>query len=317
MVSRRLPPLNALTAFEVSARLGSFSAAAVELGVTHGAISRQVALLEAWFGHRLFVRQGRGVVAPGPGRLYAAEVSAALDRLAEASAHHGPGRERTVLRVNAPATFAMRWLIPRLAGFHETHPDVAVEVATSVSLAGRLKGGYDLAIRRGERFDHHQATRFLDEADTIIASPSLLARVPLRTFEDLRAHTFLATETRPGDWADWLDAAGLGLVAGTRQMRFDHFFVTLQAAADGLGIAVAPFPVLDADVANGRFAMPFPKIRVARSGYVVLVPADVDKTRALRGFVAWLVGEGAAATAGSSPNATRRMNRDLQPGFRA
>lgn len=297
MVSRRLPPLNALIAFEVSARLGSFSAAAVELGVTHGAVSRQVALLESWFGHRLFVRHGRGIVPTGPGRTYAAEVSVALDRLAEASAHYGPGRERTVLRINAPATFAMRWLIPRLTRFYEIHPDIAVEVTTSVSLAGRLKGGYDLAVRKGERFDHHEAIRFLDEADTIIASPSLLARLPLHTLEDLRPHILLATETRPGDWADWLEAAGLSLVAGTRQMRFDHFFVTLQAATDGLGLAVGPFPVLDGDVASGRFATPFPSIRVARPGYVVLIPADVDKTRALRRFVAWLVAEGAAANA--------------------
>jgi LysR family glycine cleavage system transcriptional activator len=295
MASRRLPPLNALIAFEVSARLGSFSAAAAELGVTHGAVSRQVALLERWFGQRLFVRHGRGIVPTGPGRSYAVEVSAALDRLAEASAHYGPGRERAVVRVNAPTTFAMRWLIPRLAQFYAVHPDIAVEVTTSVSLAGRLKGGYELAIRKGERFDHHEVIRFLDEADTVIASPGLLARLPLRTLDDLRAHTLLATETRPGDWADWLEAAGLSLVAGTRQMRFDHFFVTLQAATDGLGIAVGPFPVLDGDVASGRFAMPFPAIRVARPGYVALIPADVDKTRALRRFVAWLVAEGASA----------------------
>ena len=306
MVSRRLPPLNALIAFEVSARLGSLSAAAHELGVTHGAVSRQVALLETWFGQRLFVRQGRGVVPTGPGRIYAAEVSAALDRLAEASAHHGPGRERAVLRVNAPATFAMRWLIPRLMQFHERHPDISIEVATSVSLAGRLKGGYDLAIRKtNERFDHHEIVRFLDEADTIIASPSLLQRLPLRTLDDVRSHTLLATETRPGDWADWLNAAGLSLVAGTRQMRFDHFFVTLQAATDGLGIAVGPFPVLDGDVASGRFATPFPTICVARPGYVALVPADVDKTRALRTFVAWLVREGSAGAHDS--DAKRRL----------
>ena len=302
MTSRRLPPLNALIAFEVSARLGSFSAAAVELGVTHGAISRQVALLEAWFGHRLFVRQGRGVVTTGPGRAYAVEVSAALDRLAEASAHHGPGREREVVRVNAPTTFAMRWLIPRLTRFYGLHPEITIEVATSVSLAGRLKGGYDLAIRKtDERFDHHEAIRFLDEADTVIASPHLLERLPLRSLNDLRAHTLLTTETRPGDWADWLDAAGLSLVPGTRQMRFDHFFVTLQAATDGLGIAVGPFPVLDDDIASGRFEMPFPTTRVIRSGYAALIPADVDKTRTLRSFVTWLIDQGSAAKVGLAP----------------
>lgn len=293
MIARRLPPLNSLRAFEVSARLGSFSAAAGELGVTHGAVSRQIAALEAWFGHRLFVREGRGVVPTGPGRTFAAEVSVALDRLAEAAAHHGPGRERAVLRVNAPATFAMRWLIPRLRGFDAAHPDIAIEVSTSVSLAGRLKGGYDVAIRKGgESFERHAATRFLDEADTLIASPRLLERIPLRTPDDLRHHTLLATETRPGDWADWLGAAGLDLVPGTRQMRFDHFFVTLQAATDALGLAVGPFPVLDGDVASGRFATPFPAIRVPRPSYFLLVPADADKTRALRAFAAWLVTEG-------------------------
>ena len=101
---RRLPPLNALRAFEVAARLGSFSAAASELGVTHGAISRQVSALEAWFGHRLFVRAGRGLALNGPGRTFATEVSGNFDRLAGAAARHGPVAEKTVLRIDAPAT---------------------------------------------------------------------------------------------------------------------------------------------------------------------------------------------------------------------
>ena len=246
--------------------------------------------------HRLFVREGRGVVPTGPGRTFATEVSAAFGRLAEAAAHHGPGRDRAVLRVNAPATFAMRWLIPRLARFDAAYPYIAVEVSTSISLAGRLKGGYDLAIRKGgESWDGHETTHFLDEADTVIASPALLARTPLRKPDDIVRHTLLATETRPGDWADWLGAAGLALVPGTRQMRFDHFFVTRQAATDGLGLAVGPFPVLGGDVARGRFVIPFPTIRVPRSSYFLLVPADADKTRALRTFARWLVAEGKIA----------------------
>jgi DNA-binding transcriptional LysR family regulator len=199
----------------------------------------------------------------------------------------------------------MRWLIPRLAAFSGTHPDISVDVATSVSLVGRLKGGYDLAIRNSERFDHHEAKRFLDEADTLIASPSLLQRKPLRTLDDLRAHMLPATETRPGDWTSWLDAAGLDLVPGTRQMRFDHFFVTLQAATDGLGIAVGPFPLLDGDVAIGRFVTPFPTLRVARPGYVALVPADVDKTRGLRSFVERLADVGSKAGNGLPTNHLR------------
>ena len=290
---RRLPPLNALRAFEVAARLGSFSAAAGELGVTHGAISRQVAALEAWFGHRLFVRAGRGLALNGPGRVFATEVSAIFDRLAEAAARHGPAPDLAILRVDAPATFAMRWLIPRLARFHEAHPDTQVDVVTTVTFADGLRGGYDLAVRRGpKRWDRHHATRFLDETDTIIASPQLLAARPLGSLDALAGHTFLSTETRPGDWPDWLEAAGLGLVPQAKVIRLDHFFVTLQAATDGLGLAVGPFPVLDRDIAAGRFVTPFPAIRVTRESYYALVPDDADKTASLRALVRWLVAEG-------------------------
>ena len=293
MGGRRLPPLNALRAFEVAARLGSFSAAAAELGVTHGAVSRQVAALEAWFGHRLFVRAGRSIALSGTGRTFATEVSGIFDRLAEAAAKHGPASELAIVRVSAPATFAMRWLIPRLARFHDAHPGTQVEVATTVTFADGLRGGYDLAIRRGPKtWDRHHATRFLEETDTVIASPNLLAHRPLRALSELAGHTLLSTETRPGDWPDWLTAAGLGLVSEARFMRLDHFFVTLQAASDGLGLAVGPFPVLDADVAARRFVTPFPAIRVPRESYYALVPDDADKTRSLRAFVRWLVAEG-------------------------
>lgn len=295
---RRLPPLNALRAFEVAARLGSFSAAASELGVTHGAISRQVSALEAWFGHRLFVRAGRGLALNGPGRTFATEVSGIFDRLAEAAARHGPVAEKTVLRIDAPATFAMRWLIPRLARFHDIHPDTQVDVVTTVTFADGLRGGYDLAVRRGpKRWDRHHATRFLEETDTLIASPQLLAQKPLRSLDALERHTLLSTETRPGDWPDWLQAAGLGLVPQARRLRLDHFFVTLQAAMDGLGLAVAPFPVLDGDVAAGRFVTPFPTIRVPREPYYALVPDDADKTRSLRALLRWLVAEGSGTPA--------------------
>ena len=91
----------------------------------------------------------------------------------------------------------------------------------------------------------------------MIASPVLLARRPLRSLDALAGHTLLSTETRPGDWPDWLEAAGLGLVPQARVIRFDHFFVTLQAAMDGLGLAIGPFPVLDGDIAASRFVTPF------------------------------------------------------------
>ncbi len=293
---RRPLPLNALRVFEVAARAASYAQAGEELDLTHGAVSRQIAILEDWLGHRLFVRVGRRRVATPAARAFAAEVSLAFDRVNAAADACGRPQARRVLRVSAPATFAMRWLIPRLERFHARHPEAEVAVATTTTLHDELRGGFDLAIRRdtpqatGQGWGQHRATRFLAETDTLVASPALLARHPVHTPADIAGHTLLATETRPGDWTDWAAAAGLPHPPGHRQV-FDHYFVTLQAIADGLGIGIGPVPVLDGELAAGRLVAPLPGIAVARPGYVALVPLDADKTSSLAAFLAWLLEE--------------------------
>ena len=110
--------------------------------------------------------------------------------------------------------------------------------------------------------------------------------------EDIASHVLLSTETRPGDWTDWLDRAGLSHLVGQRRRVFDHFFVTRQATLDGLGLGVGPLPVLTSDVATARIVLPFPEILMPRTGYVALVPFDADKTTSLAAFIEWLVAEG-------------------------
>jgi DNA-binding transcriptional LysR family regulator len=303
---RRLPPLNALRVFEVAALTSSYAAAAAELGLTHGAVSRQIAILETWLGQRLFVRVGRRMVATPAAGAFAAEVSLAFDRMTAAAEACGRPASRRILRVSAPTTFAMRWLIPRLARFHAARPEVEVAVTTTTSLHDKLRGGFDVAVRRGaaERntWPQHRAVPFLQEADTLVMSAALFARRPIKAFEDLQGHTQLATETRPGDWIDWLDHAGLAQPAGQRRQIFDHFFVTLQAIMDGLGIGIGPFPVLAADLEAGRLVAPCPDILVPRAGYVALIPFDADKTASLTAFVDWLVAQGGDSQA---PKSTR------------
>jgi DNA-binding transcriptional LysR family regulator len=293
---RRLPPLNALRVFEVAARTSSYAEAGSELGLTHGAVSRQIAALEVWLGQRLFVRTGRRMVATQAARAFAAEISLAFDRVTEAAEACGRLDVRRILRVSAPTTFAMRWLIPRLERFHAARPEVEVAVTTATTLHDELRGGFDIAIRRGsaegDAWPQHRAVRFLDEADTLIMSPALFERLPLRRPEDIAGQVLLSTETRPGDWTDWLDRAGLSHLAGQRRRVFDHFFVTLQATLDGLGLGVGPLPVLSTDVAAGRIVLPFPEILVPRTGYVVLIPFDADKSASLTAFIDWLVAEG-------------------------
>jgi LysR family transcriptional regulator, glycine cleavage system transcriptional activator len=229
-------------------------------------------------------------------RAFAAEVSLSFDRMIMAAEACGRPSVRRILRVNAPTTFATRWLIPRLERFHAERSEVDVVVTTTTTLHEELRGGFDVAIRRGlaaqEVWPQHRAIDFLNEADTLIVSPALFERVPLREPADIANHVLLASETRPGDWTDWLERAGLPHRAEQRRRVFDHFFVTLQAVADGCGIGIGPLPVLELDLAMGRLIAPFPAILVPRTGYVALIPFDADKTPSLTNFIDWLVAEG-------------------------
>jgi LysR family transcriptional regulator, glycine cleavage system transcriptional activator len=200
---RRPLPLNALRVFEVAARTGSYAEAGAELGLTHGAVSRQIGALEAWLGQRLFVRTGRRMAATPAARAFAAEVSLSFDRMTAAAEACGRPSVRRILRVSAPTTFALRWLIPRLEQFHAGRPQVEVAVTTATTLHEELRGGFDVAIRRGsaERSDwpQHRAVPFLPEADTLIVSPALFERAPLHRPADIASHVLLGSETRPGD----------------------------------------------------------------------------------------------------------------------
>jgi LysR family transcriptional regulator, glycine cleavage system transcriptional activator len=292
---RRLPPLNALRVFEVAARTGSYADAAAELGLTHGAVSRQIAALEGWLGQRLFARAGRRMVATPIARVFAAEVSFSFDRLIAAAEACGRPGARRILRVSAPTTFAMRWLIPRLDRFHEKQPHVEVAVTTVSTVHEELRGGFDVAIRRGVTSEgawpRYRAIPVLEDVDTLIMSPSLFAQHPIRAPADVEGHVLLASETRPGDWIDWLEAAGLSHLSARPRQLFDHFFVTRQAVEDGLGLGIGPLPLLEIDVATGRIMTPLPEIRVRRTGYVALTALDAEPTGPLTAFLTWLAAE--------------------------
>ena len=294
---RSLPPLNALRIFEVAARTSSYAEAGAELGLTHGAVSRQIAALEEWLGQRLFVRTGRRMMATPAARAFAAEVSLSFDRMSLAAKACGRPSVRRLLRVNAPATLAMRWLIPRLNRFHAERPDIEVVVTTATTVHDELRGGFDVAIRRGlaepAMWPQYRAIPFLDESDTLIVSSALHERSPLHQPTDVAKHVLLSSETRPGDWTDWLERAKVAPRPDQPRRVFDHFFVTRQAVVDGIGLGIGPRLVLQADLDAGHLLMPFATITVPRTGYVALIPFDADKTSSLTTFLDWLVAEGA------------------------
>lgn len=285
----QLPPLHALRVFEVAARAASFTEAAKELHLTHGAVSRQIALLEASLGQSLFRKEGQRMVATPHAKAFAREISQAFDHIGDAAQRYGKRATQKVIRVNAPATMAMRWLIPRLAAFHALYRGIEVRVSTAFSTEPALKGSFDVAIRRGSiEAGQYEVLPLYTESNTVIVSPQLWQQKPLKSVKDLAKTIWLAAETRPGDWESWLQMAGQPDLRPVQVLRFDHFFVCQQAVMDGLGYAVGPLPTLGNDIQQQRLYAPFPDVTLRGSSFQALVPLDSDKPRHLRQFLDWL-----------------------------
>jgi len=293
-MKRVLPPLNALRAFEAAGRLGSFKEAAAALHVTHGAVSQQVRLLEEWLGATLFTRQNRRVTLTPAAKAYLAEIGPVFEQLAQATARYGvPGPVSRTLSVNAPATFTLRWLVPRLAKFRAEHPDVEIKVETSNEPLESLKDDHDLIIRGGPDTFYGYAMRpFLTEERLPVCSPTLLQRQPLQSPDDLRHHTLLHTSSLPRLWPDWLASAQIPALRPAATLTFDHFYLTLQAAIDGIGIAMGPTALVSDDLAAGRLVAPFAGPRLPSRSYCSYVPDEKRGDELVARFRAWLEREG-------------------------
>jgi LysR family transcriptional regulator, glycine cleavage system transcriptional activator len=293
-MKRVLPPLNALRAFEAAGRLGSFKEAAAELHVTHGAVSQHVRLLEEWLGASLFERHNRRVALTPAAQAYLETIGPLFEQLSQATARFGvPEAVSRTLSVNAPATFTLRWLVPRLAKFRAEHPEVDVKVETSNEPVESLKENVDVIIRGGpDTFYGYSMLPFLSEERLPVCSPTLLQRVPLRLPGDLRHHTLLHTSSLPRLWPDWLASAQVPALTPAATLTFDHFYLTLQAAIDGIGIAMGPTALVSDDLAAGRLVAPFAGPRLRSRGYCTYVPDGKAGDKRIVLFRSWLEREG-------------------------
>ncbi len=299
-MKQKLPPLNALRAFEAAGRLGSFKEAAAQLHVTNGAISQQVRLLEAWLGAPLFERHNRRVVLTADARAYLAQIGPLFEQLAQATANYGvPATVSRTLSVNASATFTLRWLVPRLEKFRSEHTNIDVRVETSNEPVESIKETYDVIIRGGpDTFYGYWMRPFLSEERLPVCSPALLARLPLREPQDLQQHTLLHTTSLPRVWPDWLAKAQVHDLSPVGTLTFDHFYLTLQAAIDGMGIAMGPTSLVSDDLAAGRLIAPFSGPRLPSRSYCAYVPDERSGDDVVMLFCAWLEREGKCAPSG-------------------
>ena len=186
----------------------------------------------------------------------------------------------------------MRWLIPRLSSFATAHPDIDVRLSTSREPLQTLRGDVDVAIRGGpEQVAGYSATEFLREGRMPVCSPAILKRWPLRKPADLSRHTLLHSAGLPNVWPDWLRAAGVPGLVPAGSLTLDHFYLTLQAAVDGLGVAIAPAALVSDDVSEGRLVRPFAGPTLPEWRYFAYV-RDKGSHEAAAAFRDWLVKAG-------------------------
>jgi LysR family transcriptional regulator, glycine cleavage system transcriptional activator len=272
MKARELP-LSALRAFAVAARTPSLAAAAIELGVTHGAISKQINALENWLGQRMFMREGRRLVLTPFGQVLAEKLGQSIDEMQGACEYVRRQKNQLVVSVEAPATLAMYWLLPRLLGFQNENPNITVWTATRQTGQSPDLSSADIVITRGnpsQLAPRLHATKLLfDERLTVISSPSLLARLPIKKPTDVTRHRLITAATRPGQWEAWLDFVGVDHQMMEGGHRFDHLFVAMHAVRDGLGSIIAPENLFEASFAKQELAAPLPNIILKGVPYFV------------------------------------------------
>lgn len=263
--------------------------------MTHGAVSRQVSLLEAWLGTPLFRRLASQLNLTDAGHAYAAELTALLDRLSIASEQVRADATPTVLSVNAPPTFAMRWLLPRLSTFQRLRPEVEIRLTTSVAPVDFAAHGYDIAIRGAHSpLQGCRSQFFMTELIVPICHIDLLDHGRLRGVDDLAAQTLISYVTEPCSWAEWAQLAGLPALQGANTLQFEQMFFALQAAAEGLGVVLVPlFLVLD-DVIAGRLCAPVGLGVATRRRYFASASPASPKRRLIDEFCEWLSREGRA-----------------------
>ena len=316
-----MPTLNALRAFEVAARHLSFVQAAKELHVTPAAISHQVKGLEEDLAVKLFRRQASGLELTSAGRMCLPKLSEGFERLAEAvekiRASNAPG----TLSVSSAPTFASKWLAPRLHRFVAAFPELDVRINASTRLidakkdegsSGEAQSGWpvenaDVAIRFGSgRYPEFRVDKLFPVSVTPMCSPRLLAgELPLREPADLRHHVLIHDNIGSDDgrpmWQVWLEAAGVEGVDITHGLRFNHAVLALEAAADGLGVALGMPQIAAFDLASGRLVAPFAlRLPITAAYYLVCAGDRCDRSDVVA-FRDWILQEAGRDSAAGAP----------------
>jgi LysR family transcriptional regulator, glycine cleavage system transcriptional activator len=305
--SGSLPPLNALRAFDAVARAGTLSMAARELHVTHWAVGKQVRALEEWLGVPLFERRARAMRLTREGNTLLGRVQYAFNALAEGTEEvrkrPTDRRVRGLVRVNCLPSFALRWLLPRLRDFEALHPEITIELTTTSRRLRYIGNDADVGVRSGfEKIPRARSVSLLADRRLLVCNPQILRNRPVKRVEDLATHTILHSRSTLSTWPEWLAATGGTRWVPVREMFFEHTYLQIQAAIDGLGFALGSLPLIESELASGCLVSPLRVPAWDGPDYVLVVAQDRETDPAVRTFVAWLKGK---ARTGSPPTSWR------------
>ena len=296
---RRLPPLNALRAFESAARHLNFSRAADELSVTPGAVSQQIQNLEDYVGASLFKRTSRGLLLTDSAQTALPALREAFDRLAEAASLLTAAVDGRRLTLTAPPSFAAKWLVPRLGGFEAAHPQVDVWLSADIALVDFASTDVDLAVRYGAGpYPGLEAHKLMGESVLPVMSPELMATNPVNSPSDLSRHVLLhdgspsADESCP-DWVMWLAARGIKGFDASRGPRFNQSSLVIEAAVAGRGVALAKRALAQDDLDAGRLYAPMGIATSVDFAYYVVHPKAKGRLAQVKAFVGWIKAEAA------------------------
>lgn len=289
---RLLPPMAALHSFAAAARLESFSRAAQELGLTQGAVSRQIAQLEDWLQLLLFDRAGRGVVLTPEGRDYVEAVGPALDRIRRATARAIERRPDHELYIATLPSFGMRWLAPRLPNLTALVPDIVVNFSARSTEFDFDDEEFDAAIHFGQadwRGVNHDLL-FREQAVAVM-SPDFVVAHGIKSPDDLARAPLLALTSRRRAWAGWFETCRVSVPAPEPGATFEQFLMLAQAAIAGAGAALIPTFLIMPELTSGALVQPFETAAPDLGAYYLVSPPDRVGSRTFRQFREWILSE--------------------------
>lgn len=289
-MSRRLPPLNALRAFEAAARLLSFTRAAEELFVTQAAVSHQIKALEAYLGVKLFYRRNRCLLLTEAGQRYFLDIKDIFTGIHDATERLLAVSAKGSLTVCLQPSFAIQWLVPRLALFNAEHPDIDVRIKAVDLNEGSLVDDVDVAIYYGQgHWPGLSAVQLHNEYLIPVCAPSLLQGAkPLTKLSDLAAHTLLHDGSR-ADWQAWYKQTGLVAANVHQGSIFSHSSMVLQAAIHGQGVALGHSVLAEPELAAGRLVCPFEQVLLSNKAYYVVCQASEAGLTKIAAFRDWML----------------------------